>query len=209
MTAAQCEPRIVLWEQIREDKRVNGTWARPGFHAVAVHRFGAWRKNLPRVLQPPATLLYYMMNLVVRNVYGIEIASTTKIGRRLSIPHQSGIVIHYRAELGDDCHVLQNVTIGAVPGQHAVPRIGNRVFIAAGAVILGDVTVGDDAKIGPNAVVIANVPAGATATAVPARVIPLAKKPESAPASTPQPAANPAPEPAPSQESSTPAYSQS
>ena len=206
MTATiQDEPRMGLWEQIREDKKVNGTWARPGFHAVAVHRFGAWRKNLPRVLQPPATLLYYLMNLVVRNVYGIEIASTTKIGRRLSIPHQSGIVIHYRAEIGDDCHVLQNVTIGAVPGQHEVPKIGNRVFISAGAVILGNVTVGDDAKIGPNAVVIANIPAGATATAVPARVIPLAKKPEPAP----EPAANPAPEPAPSQESSTPAYSQS
>lgn len=170
------ERSIGLWAQILEDKRVHGSWDRAGFHAVAVHRFGVWRKNLPLVLRAPVTLLYYMMNFVIRSFYGIEMASTTKIGRRLLIPHQGGIVIHYRSEVGDDCTILQNVTIGAVPGQAGVPKIGNRVYISAGAVIVGDLTIGDDAKIGPNAVILSNVPAGAIAISAPARIIPQVTK---------------------------------
>lgn len=167
---AHDEKHMGLLEQIREDKRVNGSWTTPGFQAMAVHRFGAWRRNLPRLLQPPATLLYYMMNMVVRNVYGIEIASTTTIGRRFRIAHQSGIVIHYRAQIGDDCVIRQNVTIGAGVA-HEVPRLGHRVSVGAGAVIIGDVTIGDDARIGPNAVVMTNVPPGAMVVATPARIV--------------------------------------
>jgi serine O-acetyltransferase len=106
-------------------------------------------------------------------VYGIELRRSTKVGRRLLIGHQGGIVIHPQAEIGDDCTIRQNVTIGATTFQHVndAPTLGSRVNIGAGAVILGRIHVGDDVRIGPNAVVTTDVPAGVAAFAPPARVM--------------------------------------
>jgi serine O-acetyltransferase len=89
---------------------------------------------------------------------------TAKVGRRFLVGHQSGIVIHFNSEFGDDCVIRQNVTIGAagVGRINDGPKFGHRVDIGAGAVIVGKVKVGDDARIGPNAVVMTDVPAGAT-----------------------------------------------
>src|SRR5262245_4351693 len=81
---------------LREDARTNGQITRPGFQAVAVHRFGVWRlhlRGLPRVV---ADLVYRTAHCFVRNVYGIELFYTTRVGRRLEIGHQGGIVIHPR-----------------------------------------------------------------------------------------------------------------
>lgn len=164
------DENIGLIQQIIEDQRAHESWIRPGFHAVAVHRFGVWRRRLPLVLRAPVSLIYYALQLVVRYVYGIELASTMKVGRRLRISHHGGIVIHYRVEIGDDCTITHNVTIGATESRTGIPKIGNGVIISAGAVIVGNVIVGDDARIGPNAVVVTNVPPGATVFAEPARV---------------------------------------
>jgi serine O-acetyltransferase len=116
---------------------------------------------------------------VARNVYGIELSDRTRIGRRLRIAHQNGIVIHGQAVIGDDCVIRQGVTLGArgggrgsrtgkVPG---APHLGDRVEIGVGAVLAGPIRIGDDVVIGPNAVVMTHVPAGAIVSAPPARVI--------------------------------------
>jgi serine O-acetyltransferase len=98
----------------------------------------------------------------VRNHYGIELPATTIVGRRVLIGHQSGIVIHGRAVIGDECVLRQNVTIGAAIIQDAAPTLGRRVQVGTGAVIVGGVTIGDDTRIGPNVVIMTDVPSGVT-----------------------------------------------
>jgi serine O-acetyltransferase len=159
---------------LHEDWIANGrSWDRPGFRALAVHRFGAWLLARPRIVRAPLYRVYRTLFRFVRNHYGIELPPTTKVGRRFRIGHQSGIVIHSRAEIGDDCLIRQNVTIGAANEDRAprAPRLGNGVEVGAGAVIIGGVSIGDGARIGPNAVVMTDVPPGATAFATPARVV--------------------------------------
>jgi serine O-acetyltransferase len=163
-----------LWRLIREDWEANGrVWTEPGFRAVAVHRFGSWAMRQRPVIRAPLFRLYITLFRWVRNNYGIELPWMTRVGRRFRIGHQGGIVIHPRAQIGDDCCIRQNVTIGAATADRSTeaPRLGDRVEVGAGAVIIGRITIGDDVRIGPNAVVMTNIPAGSTAFAAPARVI--------------------------------------
>jgi serine O-acetyltransferase len=97
-----------------------------------------------------------------------------QLGGGLLIPHPNGIVIHPDATIGVNCLIHQQVTIG-VAGNRGVPRIGGHVDIGAGAKILGGVVIGDHAKIGANAVVTRDVPAGATAVGIPARIVERAR----------------------------------
>ena len=85
------------------------------------------------------------------------------------LPHPNGVVIAPDANIGINCIIFQQVTIGTADGGY--PTIGNNVLIGAGAKILGPVKIGDGAKIGANAVVLRDVPAGCAAAGVPARVI--------------------------------------
>ena len=161
---------------VREDWRANGGFARPGFQALAVHRFGVWKHALePKLLRMPFTLVYRVLNVLVRNVYGIEISVSTRIGRRVLIAHQHGIILHPNAVIGDQCIIRQGVSIGHARGSQIppppAPKLGERVEVGAGAVLVGDITIGDDARIGPNAVVMTNVPAGAIVSAPPARIM--------------------------------------
>lgn len=89
---------------------------------------------------------------------------TTKIGEGLWIPHLSGIIISYKAEIGDDCGIYQQVTIGEESINHPgmAPVIGNHVFIGAGAKIIGPITIGNNVMIGANAVVTKNIPDNCT-----------------------------------------------
>ena len=111
---------------------------------------------------------------------GVTIGVSAKIGRRLVIEHSGGIVVHGNSVIGDDCIIRQGVTIGnrRLDRPREAPHIGNRVNIGAGAKILGGVRIGDDVEIGANAVVIADVPSGAIAVGVPARIILRAKADE-------------------------------
>ena len=101
-----------------------------------------------------------------------EIHLDTQIGGGLLLPHPNGIVIHPRVTLGPNCLVMHQVTLGTNRGKQGVPVIGGHVDIGPGARILGPVTVGDRAVIGANAVVLQDVPAGAVALGVPARILP-------------------------------------
>ena len=102
-------------------------------------------------------------------VSGAEIPISTKIGGGLLIPHPNGIVIHPDVTIGPNCLIFQQVTLGS--NYRGTPRVGARVDIGAGAKILGPIQIGDYAVIGANAVVLEDVPAGATVAGIPARVI--------------------------------------
>lgn len=92
------------------------------------------------------------------------------LGKGLMLPHPNGVVIHGEARIGDDCMIMQQVTVGMID-EGEVPVIGNRVYIGAGAKIIGKLIVGDGARIGANAVVVNDVPPNATAVGIPARII--------------------------------------
>ncbi len=166
---------IGLLAQIVEDWEVHGRdWTRPGFQALAVHRFGNWRLGVePRALRAPLSMLYRTLFRGVRNLYGIELPYSARVGRRVVIEHQGAIVIHGDASIGDESVIRQGVTVGnrRIERPHEAPRIGARVNVGAGAKILGAVSIGDDAQIGANAVVVSDVPAGAVAVGIPARIV--------------------------------------
>lgn len=108
---------------------------------------------------------------ISRLITGIEIHPGARIGKNLVIDHGMGVVIGETAEIGDDCLIFHGVTLGGKGGfgkRH--PTVGNRVMIGAGAKLIGNITIGDDAKVGANSVVTKNIPNGATAFGIPARV---------------------------------------
>ena len=102
-------------------------------------------------------------------ITGAEIPLTCKIGGGLLIPHPNGVVIHPGAEIGVNCLIFQQVTIGTRDGKYGFPEIAGHVDIGAGAKILGPVRIGAHAKIGANAVVISDIKSGDTATGIPAK----------------------------------------
>jgi serine O-acetyltransferase len=165
---------IGFFPQLIEDLRTY-RWklSMPGLQAILVYRLGHKAMRWPALVRKPFLLLYYPLFLFVRNVYGIELPRGCRIGRRVIFGHQHGIVLSQFVTIGDDCLIRQGVTIGAADHSRTdkAPRLGKRVEIGAGAVIIGDITIGDDVMIGANAVVIKDVPAGALAVGVPARVI--------------------------------------
>ena len=101
--------------------------------------------------------------------FGLEISPGADIGGGLYIAHPIGTVISVE-RMGQNCTIIAGVTIG-MRNSFEFPRIGDNVFIGAGARILGNIEIGDDAVIGANAVVIHDVPAGGTAVGIPAKVI--------------------------------------
>jgi serine O-acetyltransferase len=142
----------------------------PGVHAVWAHRVAhRWWTASP-FLALPARLL----SQLARALTGIEIHPGATIGRRLFIDHGMGVVIGETAEVGDDVVMFHGTTLGGTSMNHGKrhPTVGDRVLIGAGATILGPVTIGDDAKVGANTVVVNDVPAGMVAVGASARILP-------------------------------------
>lgn len=139
----------------------------PGVHALAIHRFahGAWTGGFQTFGR--------FLSHVGRFLTGIEIHPGARIGRRVFLDHGMGIVIGETAEVGDDCTIYQGVTLGgtSLNGGKRHPTLENGVVVGAGAKVLGPFTVGENAKIGSNSVVVKTVPEGATAVGIPARLI--------------------------------------
>jgi len=139
----------------------------PGFHAIVAHRFihGLHRSGIP--------LLPRWLANVNRFFTGIEIHPNARIGRGFFIDHGMGVVIGETAEVGNNCTIYQGVTLGGTSLSHGKrhPTLGNNVTVGVGAIVLGAVAVGDNAKIGGGSVVVRDVPANATAVGVPARVV--------------------------------------
>lgn len=140
-----------------------------GVHAVLYHRFAHWLYR---------RRLFFLARLVSqwsRFWTGIEIHPGASVGRRLVIDHGAGIVIGETAEIGDDCLIYQQVTLGGtgkdVGKRH--PTLGSNVMVGAGAKILGPITIHDNTRIAAGAVVLQDVPEGATAVGVPAQIVRL------------------------------------
>jgi serine O-acetyltransferase len=157
----------------------------PGFHAVLFYRLAHW------LWQRRWPVLGRFLSYVGRIFTGIEIHPGARIGRRLFIDHGLGVVIGETAEIGDDVTLYQGVTLGGTSLQRGKrhPTLADGVIVGAGAKVLGGFTVGPGARVGANAVVLAEVPAGATVVGIPARAIgerPQAKRePEFLPYGTP------------------------
>jgi serine O-acetyltransferase len=140
----------------------------PGLHAVWLHRISHcfWSIGLKWIAR--------LLSVFARFLTGIEIHPGAKIGRRVFLDHGLGIVIGETTEIGDDCTIYQGVTLGGTSlykGIKRHPTLGKDVVVSAGAKVLGGFTVGDGARIGSNAVVLKEIPAGATAVGIPARVL--------------------------------------
>jgi serine O-acetyltransferase len=179
--------RMRLLELIREDYDTHERdWTRPGFRSLAVYRFGVWRMQIrPRWLRAGFSVFYRFLFRHCRNGYGIELPYVARLGRRVVIEHQGGIVIHGQSVVGDGCIIRQGCTLGnrSLDRPWEAPTLGRNVNLGAGSKVLGAVTIGDGATVGANAVVLHDVPAGATVVGIPARVI--ARKPAQAGAPPP------------------------
>jgi serine O-acetyltransferase len=139
----------------------------PGMHAIWGHRLAKffWKKELKWLARTFSTL--------VRWLTGVEIHPGATLGKRFFIDHGMGIVIGETAEIGDDCTLYHGVTLGGTswsPGKRH-PTLGNNVVIGAGAKVLGPLTIGANARIGSNAVVVKDVPDGATVVGIPGRIV--------------------------------------
>lgn len=137
----------------------------PGLHAVLMHRFNHW------LWVRGLRWLARFLSMIARWLTGIEIHPGARIGRRFFIDHGMGVVVGETAEIGDDCTLYHGVTLGGTTWKKGKrhPTLENNVVIGAGAKILGPVRVGVGSRVGSNAVVLKDVPAGATVVGVPAR----------------------------------------
>jgi serine O-acetyltransferase len=138
----------------------------PGLHAIWLHRMahGLWKRN--------RLLLARLLSHISRFFTGVDIHPGARIGRRFFIDHGSGVVIGETSEIGDDVLMYQGAVLGGTSSERNKrhPTIGDGVVIGANAVILGNIVVADDAKVGSGSVVIESVPVGATVVGVPGRV---------------------------------------
>jgi serine O-acetyltransferase len=140
----------------------------PGLHAVYIHKLAHW------FWLNGLRWLGRFTSHLGRWLTGIEIHPGAKIGSCVFIDHGMGVVIGETAEVGDGCTIYQGVTLGGTSlyrGEKRHPTLGEGVMVAAGAKVLGGFTVGAGARIGSNAVVVKEVPAGATVVGIPGRIV--------------------------------------
>lgn len=145
----------------------------PGLHALWAHRVAHyfWRHKL--------YLIARFVSHLNRFFTGIEIHPGASIGRRCFIDHGSGVVIGETAEIGDDVLLYQGVVLGGttLEKKKRHPTLGNGVEMGSGAIALGDITIGDGARIGSSSVVIRSVPPGVTVVGIPGRVVTKRERP--------------------------------
>lgn len=137
------------------------------FNAITFYRAGCWMRGMHIPIIPR------VMEILIYVIFKSIIPLSANIGKGTFCSHRGiSVVLHRRCSVGNDCIIGTCVTLG---GRHedapGGPTIGNRVYIGTGAKILGPISVGDDVKIGANAVVLADIPAGKTAVGIPAKII--------------------------------------
>lgn len=138
-----------------------------GVHAILAHKISH------KLYQKHHYFTARLISQAARQLTGIEIHPGAKIGKGLFIDHGCGVVIGETTEIGENCTIYQGVTLGGTGKDTGKrhPTLGNNVMVGAGAKVLGPFTIGDNAKIAANAVVLEKVPADSTAVGIPARVV--------------------------------------
>src|SRR5665811_1134006 len=138
----------------------------PGLHAVWAYRLAH------RLWCGDHLLLGRFVSTVARMLTGVDIHPGAILGPGLFIDHASGVVIGQTAEVGTDVTIYHGVTLGGTSTETGKrhPTVGDRVIIGAGAKILGPIVIGDDSRIGANAVVVKPVPPGSVVVGVPGQV---------------------------------------
>jgi serine O-acetyltransferase len=146
-------------------------FAYPGVHAIWGHRISHWLWNRG------ARLAARVFAELTRILTGVEIHPAAVLGSGLFIDHATGVVIGETAEVGDNVTIYQGVTLGGSGNDSGKrhPTVGHRVTIGAGAKVLGPIKIGDDSRIGANAVVVKEVPSSAVVVGVPGQIISRAK----------------------------------
>ena len=141
--------------------------AYPGFHARQLHRLAHFLHQ--RRLRVPARVISHLS----RTFTGIEIHPGAEIGDGFFIDHGMGVVIGETAQIGDNCHLYQGVTLGGTSTKRTKrhPSLGNNVVVGAGAKLIGAIDVGNNVRIGAGSVVVSNVPENATVVGVPGHVV--------------------------------------
>jgi serine O-acetyltransferase len=145
-------------------------WWDPGRRLLrSIRGYQRWRDRggLWRRLRGLWVIRYRFWSVIA----GAEIPLETLIGGGLLLPHPNGIVIHPGVVIGPNCMIFQQVTLGFAESSPGVPVLGGHVDIGAGARILGGVRIGDHTRIGPNAVVLHDVPERATVVGIPAKIL--------------------------------------
>jgi serine O-acetyltransferase len=157
---------------IERDPAARNAWevftCYPGFQAIMMHRWAHWCWT--HSLKWPGRFISYLARIIT----GIEIHPGAQVGRRVFIDHGFGVVIGETAIVGDDCTIYQGVTLGGTTlnsGSKRHPTLARGVIVGAGAKVLGSFTVGEFAKVGSNAVLLKEVPPGATAVGNPAHIV--------------------------------------
>jgi serine O-acetyltransferase len=135
-----------------------------GFQALLVYRIFRWCYERGIPTQP----VRFFFERFIEVTTGISIPVQARIGKGLRIHHFGGIIVHPQTVIGENCTLYHGVTLGDLGGWGGAPRIGNDVVIGAGAKVIGEIEVGDESRIGANAVVLKAVPARHLAVGVPA-----------------------------------------
>ncbi len=139
----------------------------PGFHAILLHRLahGVFRAGF--------RVLARFISQISRSLTGIEIHPGATIGRRFFIDHGMGVVIGETTEIGDDVLIYQGVTLGGTGKESGKrhPTLGNKVIVGTGAKVLGNIRIGDNARIGAGSVVVHSVPDDSTVVGIPGKVV--------------------------------------
>jgi len=162
-----------MFETIRADRARHGSVVHNrALIAVVVYRFGRWGMGLRSApLRWLVAKIWGVANFCSEIVTGINFRKEVVVGEGFHILHPGATFIHPRTVIGDRCGIMQNVTIGTNMDER-VPVIGNDVFIGAGAVVLGGITIGDGVRIAANSLVINDVPPNSFAVGVPAKAFP-------------------------------------
>ena len=164
-----------LFDTIRADwRRHTASQSHRSIPALVVYRFGRWVQEQPAPVAKLGGKLYGAGLLAAEAISGVYLARETEVGEGFHLVHAGGINIHPDTKIGDRVGLMHGVTLGMGP-DGGTPTLEDDVFVGANATVIGGVTIGEGARVAATSLVVRDVPAGALAIGVPAKVVPQLK----------------------------------